>query len=348
MTKFLNISTDNTLGGNSPSDEVVSSQKAVKDYVDNNSGSTTLSGLTDTTISSPSDGQVLTYDGTNSVWKNANNIDISGKVSKTGDTMSGDLQISAAIYLTSVSSSISSTTSKIFFGTPNNPYNYISGSTAGALGIYNSSGKGLTCYPTTNIYNNSTSGTVDLGRSQHQWKDLYISGTLFSGSSRSIGFDSLIDKVNLLPSTLGTAGQALCVDSAGTGLEYKTIGGGGGLTDYNFTHTTNTTVTSPFTFTCAANQRNSQMITTSANLTLNITCNNGSDNYLWIKNSSSSADIDVAIGTVTYNGNTVAASSIYLPSDGITVPKSGLCEIGIIMNADGAFITVRSDLAPSA
>ena len=30
MTKFLNISTDDTLGGNSPSDEVVSSQKAIK------------------------------------------------------------------------------------------------------------------------------------------------------------------------------------------------------------------------------------------------------------------------------------------------------------------------------
>lgn len=36
MTKFLNISTDNTLGGASPSDEVVSSQKAIKDYIDNN------------------------------------------------------------------------------------------------------------------------------------------------------------------------------------------------------------------------------------------------------------------------------------------------------------------------
>ena len=34
MTKFLNISTDDTLGGNSPSDEVVSSQKAIKTYAD--------------------------------------------------------------------------------------------------------------------------------------------------------------------------------------------------------------------------------------------------------------------------------------------------------------------------
>lgn len=38
MTKFLNISTDNTLGGNSPSDDTVSSQKAIKEYVDNHGG----------------------------------------------------------------------------------------------------------------------------------------------------------------------------------------------------------------------------------------------------------------------------------------------------------------------
>ena len=38
MTKFLNISTDNTLGGASSSDEIVSSQKAIKSYVDSQTG----------------------------------------------------------------------------------------------------------------------------------------------------------------------------------------------------------------------------------------------------------------------------------------------------------------------
>lgn len=38
MTKFLNISTDTTLGGSSASDEVVSSQKALKTYIDAHSG----------------------------------------------------------------------------------------------------------------------------------------------------------------------------------------------------------------------------------------------------------------------------------------------------------------------
>lgn len=39
-SKFLNIDTDNTLGGASASDEKVASQKAVKKYVDDHAGGT--------------------------------------------------------------------------------------------------------------------------------------------------------------------------------------------------------------------------------------------------------------------------------------------------------------------
>lgn len=38
MTRYLNISRDNTLGGNSPSHESVSSQRAIKEYVDGLAG----------------------------------------------------------------------------------------------------------------------------------------------------------------------------------------------------------------------------------------------------------------------------------------------------------------------
>ena len=49
MTKFLNISTDTTLGGNSPSDETVSSQKALKTYIDaHSSGSPSWGSITGT------------------------------------------------------------------------------------------------------------------------------------------------------------------------------------------------------------------------------------------------------------------------------------------------------------
>ena len=46
MAKFLNISTDTALGGNSPSDEIVSSQKAIQTYVNAHSATPALDGVT--------------------------------------------------------------------------------------------------------------------------------------------------------------------------------------------------------------------------------------------------------------------------------------------------------------
>ena len=81
-TKFLNISTDSTLGGNSPADEVVSSQKALKTYIDsaddnkvtkNNSNQAkaygTTSGGVETTweVSSSATASTLAYRGINGV-----------------------------------------------------------------------------------------------------------------------------------------------------------------------------------------------------------------------------------------------------------------------------------------
>ena len=61
-SKFLNINTDNTLGGSSASDTAVPSQKAVKDYVDGNS----LPSQTG------QNGKYLTTDGTNASWGTLN------------------------------------------------------------------------------------------------------------------------------------------------------------------------------------------------------------------------------------------------------------------------------------
>lgn len=117
----------------------------------------------------------------------------------------------------------------------------------------------------------------------------------------------------------------------------------GGLTNYDFTHTANTTISSSTTtVTFATNTRGTAMLTISADLGLTIACNNGSDNYIWVKNTGSS-EVDITISAVTQNSTNV--SNVYMPSDGITVPAGGLCEIGIIVNTDGAFITSRNDLA---
>ena len=66
MTKFLNISTDNTLGGSSASDETVSSQKAVKTYIDNNAG--VLPSQTG------NDGKFLKTNGTTTSWQTASKV----------------------------------------------------------------------------------------------------------------------------------------------------------------------------------------------------------------------------------------------------------------------------------
>lgn len=118
--------------------------------------------------------------------------------------------------------------------------------------------------------------------------------------------------------------------------------GGGGLSDYDFTHTSNATVSTSVTVTFAADTRGSRMVSTSADLGVFFAVNNSSDNYLWVRNTGSS-EIDITINSVTHNSSSV--SNVYMPSDGISVPAGNVCEIGIVCNADGAFVTSRNDLA---
>ena len=84
-----------------------------------------------------------------------------------------------------------------------------------------------------------------------------------------------------------------------------------------------------------------------ADIALAITCNNGADNYIWVKNNGSAA-IDITISSVTFNNTSLPASKIFLPADGISVDKGCVCEIGVLCNADGVFITARGDLKSSS
>lgn len=150
-----------------------------------------------------------------------------------------------------------------------------------------------------------------------------------------------LDKI---PSSNGTNGQVLTSD--GTSWSWQTPGSGG-LTSHDYTHTPSTFQSGTVAVTFAANQRCSVMYGASADLALAITCNNGADNYIWVQNTGT-ADIDITISSVVYNNTSLAASEIFLPSDGITVPKVCVCEIGVLCNADGAFITARGDLKASS
>lgn len=153
---------------------------------------------------------------------------------------------------------------------------------------------------------------------------------------------SYLDKI---PSSNGTNGQVLTSD--GTSWSWQTPSSGGGLTNYDYTHTVSSGVSGTVAVTFPANKRCSVMYGATADIALAITCNNGADNYIWVKNNGSAA-IDITISSVTYNNTSLAAIKIFLPSDGITVPKGCVCEIGVLCNADGAFITARGDLKASS
>ena len=82
--------------GSNDNDTTIPTSAAVKDYVDNNAGgSSTLAGLTDTTISSVGDNEVLAYDNSSSKFINqtpseAGIMDLTTSQTKAGDTFFSD------------------------------------------------------------------------------------------------------------------------------------------------------------------------------------------------------------------------------------------------------------------
>ena len=95
VSKFLNLSIDNTLGGNSPSDEKAVSEKAIKTYVDNNKGDTLPS-------QSGQSGKFLTTDGSSASWASVDALPSqtgqSGKFLTTNGTSASWTSISAGGY----------------------------------------------------------------------------------------------------------------------------------------------------------------------------------------------------------------------------------------------------------
>lgn len=120
--------------------------------------------------------------------------------------------------------------------------------------------------------------------------------------------------------------------------------GPAGVNSHDFTHTSNTTASGSATVSFAPNERGSAMLTTSADLSIALIVGNTSDNYLWIRNTGNS-EIDITISSVRASNAEAALSNVYVPSDGITVPSGGVCELGVIRNNDGVFITSRNDLS---
>lgn len=122
---------------------------------------------------------------------------INNKVSKSGDSMTNNLEMTnGSIYLEGIGSSVAASTSRLNLGTPTNVYAYLTGNTSGAFGIYSEVGgsrTGIACYPRQNFFADATTKTIDLGRSNNVWKIGYID-TLSDGIN-SISIANIINKV---------------------------------------------------------------------------------------------------------------------------------------------------------
>lgn len=125
---------------------------------------------------------------------------IDGKVSTSGDTMTGDLKMSgSSVYLTSIGSVVASSTSKLVLGTPENEYAYLTGNTSGAFGIYTEVGGeriGIACYPERNFFADGTTNTFELGRNTNVWKKAWIKE--ISDGTNTITTANIVAKQNAI------------------------------------------------------------------------------------------------------------------------------------------------------
>lgn len=161
------------------------------------------------------------------------------------------------------------------------------------------------------------------------------SGKFLTTNGSAVSWASVPDEI---PSQSGNNGKFLTTN--GSTLSWATVSGGSGDIDFHHSVGTITSNTLPVAF--ADGERTSVYASTTSDLDLDLEIENSTDNYIWVKNTGS-ADIDITISSVTYMGDNMA-SSTYIPEDGISAPAGCVCEIGIIGNSTGVFITSRNDL----
>jgi len=86
------------------------------------------------------------------------------------------------------------------------------------------------------------------------------------------------------------------------------------------------------------NAANSAFITLPSTLSINalsleITCSNRSENYIWIENKTN-ADVNVLLSSLNHGTGTIYIG--YYPDGGFKVPTGKTCEIGFIINQNGS------------
>ena len=92
-----------------------------------------------------------------------------------------------------------------------------------------------------------------------------------------------------------------------------------------------------------ANGRRYYDISTSENLTLNITANNSGENYVLVTNTGPS-EIDISIGTVSFGNNAIADANIITADGGISCPAGASVEISAVVFGGKAIISCSGSL----
>lgn len=112
--------------------------------------------------------------------------------------------------------------------------------------------------------------------------------------------------------------------------------------NHDFTFDNEIASTSSVTVTFSASQRGAHFIASANDLSITLSVNNESDNYLWVYNNNGTDAIQVYIQNITHSGSQV--DGIWMPEDDIIIQPGYACEIGIVCSSGGAFITTRCDL----
>ena len=297
------------------------------------------SGDTTANITIPTDTADLT-NGANFV----NTTDLATKVDKSGDTMTGGLVLSnSSLYLTGVASTVSASSSKMYFGTPSSYYAYIGANTSGNFGIYNSAGKGVGCYPAQCLY---PTNNIDLGRSNSKWKDIYASGKLY-GASTNISITNLIsyanagataiqpnDNISGLTNDAGYITNSALSDYITTSTLTTT------LTDYVETTTLTSTLTDYVTTSTLTSTLTDYVETT----TLATVATSGSYNDLTDK--PTIPTVNDATITFTQGGTTKGTITLNQSSDAtITLDAGGGGSITVDQTYDGTSANAQSGVA---
>lgn len=159
--------------------------------------------------------------------------------------------------------------------------------------------------------------------------------------SKTGAYSDLIGKPTI-PDAVSGVNDGTNWTSITIGNETKGIpsGGGGGLTDYDFTELSAPTISGgACTITFAANQRNGVEFSTNADLSIALVSNNKSDNYMWITNSHATTAIDITFSSIMFGSTAIndIKGTASIPS----VEAGETLEIGIYVTDTKARITSR-------